>query len=98
MAVVMLLAIWLPASAASRILVEVVDSLSGEPVPFTAIYVTGSNQGAMAGEDGRVWLNMTRQRAELVFSAMGYAKKRVPVDQSVTALRVSLGISLTRSR
>ncbi len=90
MAVVMLLAIWLPASAASRILVEVVDSLSGEPVPFTAIYVTGSNQGAMAGEDGRVWLNMTRQRAELVFSAMGYAKKRVPVDQSVTALRVSL--------
>lgn len=79
-----------PVSAARKMLVEVIDSVSGEPVPFAAIYVKGTNQGAMADQEGRASLAINAPRAELEFSAMGYAKKTEPVGRSVAAIRVFL--------
>ena len=86
-------AIILPASlhaAPGKLLVEVVDSISGEPVPFTAIYVKNTTQGAMADEDGRAWLTINAPRTELEFSAMGYAKRTETVGRQVAAIRVML--------
>lgn len=77
-------------SAARKMLVEVVDSVSGEPVPFTAIYVRGTGQGAMADEDGRAWLTLNQPKVELEFSAMGYSKKIETAGRSVAAIRVML--------
>ena len=34
-------------AASQKVLVEVVDSVSGEPLPYTAIYVSGTRQGAL---------------------------------------------------
>lgn len=79
-----------PAMGARKILVEVVDSVSGDPVPYTAIYLRGTSQGMLAGDDGRAWLTLNSPKGELEFSAMGYDKKIEPVDLSVAALRVSL--------
>lgn len=86
-------AIILPAplhAAPGKLLVEVVDSISGEPVPFTAIYVKNTTQGAMADEDGRAWLTINAPRTELEFSAMGYAKRTETVGRQVAAIRVML--------
>lgn len=86
-------AIILPAplhAAPGKLLVEVIDSVSGEPVPFTAIYVKNTTQGAMADEDGRAWLTINALRAELEFSAMGYAKRTETVGRQVAAIRVML--------
>lgn len=80
----------MPLSAARKVLVEVVDSVSGEPVPYTAIYVRGTSQGMLADDDGQASMIINSQRAELEFSAMGYDKKIAKVDQSVSALRVFL--------
>lgn len=80
----------IPVSAARKMLVEVVDSVSGEPVPFTAIYVKGTSQGTMADEEGRATLIINAPRVELEFSAMGYAKKTETVGKSVAAIRVFL--------
>lgn len=80
----------MPSSAARKMLVEVVDSVSGEPVPFTAVYVKGTSQGAMADGNGQASLLINSQRAELEFSAMGYAKKTEKVGRDVAAIRVFL--------
>lgn len=77
-------------SAARKVLVEVVDSVSGEPVPYTAIYVRGTSQGMLADDNGQATLIINTPRAELEFSAMGYDKRIEPITQSITAMRVFL--------
>ncbi len=78
------------ASAARKMMVEVLDSVSGEPVPFTAIYVVGTTQGIMADDKGMASMMITLPRVELEFSAMGYSKKKEMVGKDVAAIRVFL--------
>lgn len=80
----------LPASAARKIVVEVLDSVSGEPVPYTAIYLHGTSQGWMADDNGVASVILNAPRGELEFSAMGYSKRIEPVSGSVAAMRVFL--------
>lgn len=80
----------MPLSAARKLFVEVVDSVSGEPLPYTAIYVKGTTQGAMADDNGCAYLTLNQDRAELEFSAMGYSKKIELVDRNVAAIRTYL--------
>lgn len=82
-----------PAEAARKLLVEVVDSVSGDPVPYTAVYVRGTQQGAMADDRGIAQLLLNTPTAELEFSAMGYAKKIEKVSQAMAALRVFISPS-----
>ena len=77
-------------AASQKVLVEVVDSVSGEPLPYTAIYVSGTRQGAMADDNGVASIIINTPRAELEMSAMGYAKKVVSVDRHTAAMRVLL--------
>lgn len=75
---------------AGKLMIEVTDSVSGEPVPYTAIYLRNSQQGVMADDKGIASIIINLPRAELEFSAMGYAKKVIPVGSSVSAVRVLL--------
>jgi hypothetical protein len=78
------------ASAAGKVLIEVVDSVSGESVPYTAIYVRGTSQGMLADDNGQASIIVNSQNAELEFSAMGYDKKIIPVTRNIAAMRVFL--------
>ena len=78
----------LPAGAARKLLVEVIDSVSGEPVPYTAIYVKGTSQGILADDEGRAQLMVNSPSVLLEFSAMGYTKKVEPASRSAAAMRV----------
>lgn len=80
----------LPAGAARKLLVEVIDSVSGEPVPYTAIYVKGTSQGILADDEGRAQLMVNSPSVLLEFSAMGYTKKVEPASRSAAAMRVFL--------
>lgn len=80
----------LPAGAARKLLVEVNDSVSGEPVPYTAIYVKGTSQGILADDEGRAQLMVNSPSVLLEFSAMGYTKKVEPASRSAAAMRVFL--------
>lgn len=73
-----------------RVAVEAIDSVSGEPVSFAAVYVVGTNQGAMADENGRAVLTVNAPEVAFEFSAMGYAKKVANVTPGVVAIRVML--------
>lgn len=87
--VVLIVAGCLPLSA-KKLLVEAVDSVSGEPIPYTAIYVRGTQQGAMADDKGIAYVTLNSPRAEIELSAMGYEKRIEPVSQSMAAVRVFL--------
>lgn len=76
-----------------KMVVEVVDSVSGEPVPYVAIYVSGTGQGVLADENGVASLNINQTRAQLEFSAMGYGKKTATVGKEVAAMRIMLSPS-----
>ena len=65
---------------ARKLLVEARDSVSGEPVPYVAVYVKGTQQGVLAGENGQATLFLNSPDALLEFSAMGYDKKVVRAD------------------
>lgn len=75
---------------AAKLTVEVRDSVTLEPVPYVAVYVRGTQQGELAGDNGRAVLNINQQTAELEFSAMGYDKKIVKVDSRMPLVVVEL--------
>lgn len=77
-------------AAARKLTIEVVDSISGEALAYTAIYLRGSQQGTMANDNGVATIIINSPRAELEFSAMGYAKKIVEVEPTLVAIRVML--------
>ena len=80
----------MPLGAARKLLIEVADSISGEPVPYTAIYLCGTSQGMLADDNGVASMTLNVPQGELEFSAMGYAKKVAPVTRTTSALRVLL--------
>ncbi|MBQ9451031.1 MAG: SusC/RagA family TonB-linked outer membrane protein [Bacteroidales bacterium] len=64
------------------------DAVSGEGVPFAAVVVQGTMTGTASDADGNFSINVPAN-GTLVFSAMGYITKSVPVEG-----RSSMNISL----
>lgn len=77
----MLLIVLSVSASAREILVSgvVVDSVSREPVPFVAVYITASKEGKLADERGRFSLWKKNPNDSLRFSVMGYSEKTVPM-------------------
>ncbi len=50
----------------------VTDSLTKEPLPYTSVYLKGTTEGGMTGDDGHFSFKTRRTRATLVISAVGY--------------------------
>lgn len=73
----------LPISASAReILVSgtIIDSISREPIPYVAVYVTASKEGKLADEQGHFSLWKKNANDSLRFSVMGYSEKTVPMS------------------
>lgn len=75
---------------ARKLLVEARDSVSGQPVPYVAVYVKGTQQGMLAGDNGQATLVLNSSSAVLEFSAMGYDKKIVAADSRMPLLVVQM--------
>lgn len=75
----------------ARVRVEVVDSLSGEPVPYAAVMLVDGQGGLLADDHGRalVFVNSDKD-APVQVQAMGYTTKIVTSPRGKTALRVEM--------
>lgn len=66
---------------------------SKSPIPGVNIIVEGTSQGATTDLEGKYTLAITKEGSILIFSFIGYATQRIPVDAR-TAIDVSLAPDL----
>ena len=69
----------------------VVDSLNNEPIPFTAIFLKGSDKGLLTNENGEFEMTTSAQFNSLNVSVMGYKEKEVSVNKgTLNELKIEL--------
>ncbi len=73
---------------------HVTDSLNGEVLIGTAVYINGTTTGVIANTYGFYSLSLPPGKYELVFSFMGFNKKIVPVDLNKD-LQLSVPLSMS---
>lgn len=59
----------------------VVDSITGEPMPFISIHMVGSDNGVITSDNGTFTISTNTPFSALAVSAVGYHKKVVPIKQ-----------------
>jgi hypothetical protein len=62
----------------------VMDSISKLPIPYVSIWVENENIGVTSEENGNFEMNTIDKNKNLIFSALGYAKKKVRVSKAAT--------------
>lgn len=81
--------VWLlifPNLTISQIQGTIKDSLTGQPIPYVSIWVEGEQIATTAEENGSFYLNSTGNGDYVVFSSVGYTKKRVPLSAATSVL------------
>lgn len=77
----------------------VIDSITGQPVPYAAVFLHGSDRGAIANDDGHFSITTERPYRAIGVTAMGYRPVELPGGSgSQTGLTVKLipeGVKLT---
>lgn len=71
-------------SLSAQIKGVVTDSLSGKPIPYVNIVVENENIGSTSEEDGSFVVYTSEKSKRLLFSALGFEKKTVPVNLAKT--------------
>jgi hypothetical protein len=61
----------------------VVDE-KNEPIPFANVYFKNSSEGVITNENGRFYLESTKNHAVLVISFIGYTPKELVLEKSVS--------------
>lgn len=59
----------------------VIDSISHEPIPYTAIFFRGSDKGLLTNENGEFNMTTSANFISLSISTMGYKEKEIYVDK-----------------
>ncbi len=75
-----------------RTRLKVVDSSTGNMVPYVTIFVEGTGYGTQCDENGQAYLNfpVTTDSITLRFSVMGYDSKRVVIARDEPLLKIAL--------
>jgi hypothetical protein len=60
------------------------DSLSGKPIPYVNILVENENIGTTSEENGEFTIPNSEKDKNLIFSAIGFVKKKVKISKSTT--------------
>lgn len=58
------------------------DSITGKPIPYVSIWVENENNGTTSEENGSVTVNTDEKSKTLIFSALGYEKKKSRVSNA----------------
>ncbi len=80
--IVLLISTLISITMTAQIKGVVKDSLSGVTVPFVNISVENENIGTTSEEDGSFVIHQTEEHKNLIFSALGYEKKKVNASKS----------------
>ena len=68
----------------------VIDSESGEPIPYLNIYYDGKGVGTITDIDGKYSIPYYEGWNKLTFSMVGYTKQEITVSSKTTELNVSM--------
>lgn len=69
-------------SSFSQVKGIVLDSISGEPIPYVSIWVENENFGTTSEENGEFSIHITSKSSRLLFNVLGYEKKTLPLSES----------------
>ncbi len=70
-------------SLSAQIKGVVKDSITGKPISFVNIWVQDENTGFTSEENGEFSINSSEINKKLIFSALGYEKKKVSVKNNL---------------
>lgn len=73
----------MPFSISAQIKGVVKDSITGKPVPYVSIWVENENNGTTSEEDGTFVVNISEKSKTLIFSALGYEKKKIKASKAI---------------
>lgn len=73
-------------SSSAQIKGVVKDSISGKPIPYVSIWMENQNVGATSEEDGTFEIHSDEKNRNLIFSVLGFEKKKVPVSKAAVVL------------
>lgn len=76
----------IPVVALAQVKGVVKDSLSGQPIPYVTLWVEGEQMAATTEFDGTYELPSLSLGKTIVFSSVGYTKKRVTAEHAQTVL------------
>ncbi len=70
-------------SISAQIKGVVKDSITGKPVPYVSIWVENENNGTTSEVDGTFVVNISEKYKTLIFSALGYEKKKIKTSKAI---------------
>ena len=73
----------IPFSISAQIKGVVKDSITGKPVPYVSIWVENENNGTTSEVDGTFVVNISEKYKTLIFSALGYEKKKIKTSKAI---------------
>ena len=69
-------------SLSAQIKGVVKDSISGKPIPFVSIWSENQNIGTTSEENGEFTINTNEKSKKLIFSAIGFEKKKIKISDA----------------
>lgn len=69
---------------------QVLDSVTGDGVPFAGVFVKGTTSGVSTDDEGRFSIEISQAGAELLISSIGYVEQVVKAGSSSDVLIVRL--------
>lgn len=78
-----LIAFFISIWSSAQIKGVVVDSATQLPIPYVSIWVENGNNGTTSEENGTFELNVSEKSKTLLFSALGYEKKKVSISNEM---------------
>ena len=69
---------------------RVLDSVTGDGVPFAGVFVKGTTSGVSTDDEGRFSIEISQAGAELLISSIGYVEQVVKAGSSADVLIVRL--------
>lgn len=80
--VLLLSGLYLPATAQWRVVTGRIIGEDSTGIPFATVLVAGTNTGTVANADGNYRITVIAGKDTLMFFALGYLNKRLPVGSS----------------
>lgn len=69
---------------------RVVDSITGEPLPFCSIQIKATTKGTITNQNGDFIIHNVSLNDSLLFSYISYAKKEIPVSTVLKTRKIKL--------
>ena len=78
---IFLAALFVSILSSAQIKGVVIDNATRMPIPYVSIWVENENNGTTSEENGKFELNVSEKSKTLLFSALGYEKKKVSISK-----------------